>query len=335
MGELERFAETEELQRTVSNLQRELHRANQRNLRLVDEVYRAASNAAVMAAMRKPVSAPKRDERRAKPEVALWHLTDWQGGKETATYNSTVMRDRVQQFCRRAVRITEVQRADHPVRDCVIAFGGDLLEGVSIFPRQPWEVDSTLFEQIFCVADAVIDVVRHVLANYEKVTVVAEWGNHGRVGSKRDAIPKSDNLDRVCYETARRTLADQPRLTWQSSEEDIQRIEIGNYRALLIHGDEIGRLGFASPMTITQHVNRWKSGAYPWQFRDCLVGHYHTHMQTSTADGEGAVFWTGSTESDNRYARETMAASAKPSQRLHFIQPDVGRVTACYQIWLD
>lgn len=335
MSDLEAFAEAEELRRTILNLQRELHRANQRNERLVDEVYRAAANAAVMAAMRKPMSAPRRDERRKKPEIALWHCTDWQGGKETATYNSGVMRERVAAFCRRAERITAIQRADHPVRECVVAFGGDILEGVSIFPRQPWEVDSTLFEQIFTAADALIDTVRHALRVYDRVTVVSEWGNHGRVGSKRDAIPKSDNLDRVCYETARRTLADQPRLTWQGGDEDIQRIEIGNYRALLIHGDEIGRMGFASPMTITQHVNRWRSGAYPWAFRDCYVGHYHTHMQTALADGLGAVFWTGSTESDNRYARETMASSAKPSQRLHFIEPVEGRVTAQYQVWLD
>ena len=30
-----------------------------------------------------------------------------------------------------------------------------------------------------------------------------------------------------------------------------------------------------------------------------------------------------------------MAASGVPSQRLHFIDPDRGRVTAAYQVWLD
>jgi hypothetical protein len=33
---------------------------------------------------------------------------------------------------------------------------------------------------------------------------------------------------------------------WQDCPEDIQRVEVGNYRALVIHGDEIGRGGFAS-----------------------------------------------------------------------------------------
>ena len=65
-------------------------------------------------------------------------------------------------------------------------------------------------------------------------------------------------------------LEGEPRLTWQECPEDIQRLEIGNYRALVIHGDEVGRNGFASPSTIANWVVRQKSGAYPWAFRELL-----------------------------------------------------------------
>ncbi len=100
-------------------------------------------------------------------------------------------------------------------------------------------------------------------------------------------------------------------------------------------GDEVGRNGFASPMAIVQHANRWRSGAYPWEFRDVYIGHYHTHAEWPMANGQGSVYQTGSTESDNRYAGVMLAASATPSQRLHFVDPDKGRVTAAYKIWLD
>ena len=134
---------------------------------------------------------------------------------------------------------------------------------------------------------------------------------------------------------ARQLLANQKRLDWQDCPEDVQRVKIGNYKALLIHGDEVGRNGFASPAAIVQHVNRWRSGAYPWEFRDCYIGHYHTHATWPLANGLGSVYQTGSTESDNRYARDLLAASAIPSQRLHFIDPIKGRVTAEYKVWLD
>jgi hypothetical protein len=279
---------------------------------------------------------PVKDRRKGSAEVALWHLTDWQGAKLTPSYNSDVMRERVRRFVDKAERITEIQRADHPVRDVVILLGGDMIEGLWNFPTQPFEIDASLFGQFVMVSNLLVETVRRALTIYDNVTVVGEWGNHGRLGSRRDAVPRSDNADRMTYELARQLLlASETRVVWEDSAEDIQRVEVGNYRALLIHGDEIGRGGFASRSTIVNHVNRWRSGSYPWYFRDVYIGHWHTHYQESLADGAGAVYGTGSTESDNRYASVGLASSSIPSQRLHFVDPNVGRVTAQYQVWLD
>jgi hypothetical protein len=48
----------------------------------------------------------------------------------------------------------------------------------------------------------------------------------------------------------------------------------------------------------------------------------------------GRCFVTGSIESDSEYAKEFVAATGKPSQRLHFVDPTRGRVTAEYVVWL-
>jgi hypothetical protein len=247
------------------------------------------------------------------------------------------MRERVHRFVDKAEKITNLQRASHPVKECHILLGGDMIEGLFNFPTQPFEIDATLFEQFVTVSNLLVEVTVRAAGIYEKVTVVAEWGNHGRLGSKRAAVPRSDNADRMTYELARQVVLGSKikNVTWQDCPEDIQRVEIGNYRALLIHGDEIGRNGYASPTTIVNHVNRWRSGSYGWHFRDTYIGHYHTHYQMSLADGAGAVYGTGSTESDNRYASVGLASSGVPSQRLHFIDPEEGRVTAQYQVWLD
>lgn len=326
--------DVEELRNAMMRLQKQLKQAKERTQDLVAAVYQGAQDAMLGHGPIKPVTPPVIDPRR-KSEVALWHLTDWQGAKQTTTYNSEIMRKRVMDFCSKAVRITEIQRADHAVKDCTIMFGGDMVEGLFNFPTQVFEIDSTIFEQYVNVSRLCVDVVRYALANYEKVTVIAEWGNHGRIGSKRDNVPRSDNFDRMCYELARQLLQGEKRLIWQDCPEDIQRIEIGKYKALLIHGDEVGRNGFASPGAIVQHANRWRSGAYPWEFRDVYIGHYHTHAEWPMANGQGSVYQTGSTESDNRYAGVMLAASATPSQRLHFVDPVKGRVTAAYKVWLD
>jgi len=327
--------ENAQLRQANKNLFKQLTRLKTRELGLVQATIEAARDATLTLGPLSPIPVPVADKRTKHAEVALWHLTDWQGAKVTTSYNSAVMRERVERFCAKAWKITEIQRADHPVKECVIAFGGDMAEGLFNFPTQPFEIDATLFGQFVSISRLITEVVQYALKLYDWVQVVGEWGNHGRLGSKRDAVPRADNFDRMIYELSRQLLKDEPRLTWEDSPEDIQRIEVGNYRALLIHGDEVGRNGFASPTTLLKSANQWRSGAYPWDFRDVYIGHYHTHNSWAMANGEGTVYQTGSTESDNRYARETMAASAVPSQRLHFIDPERGRVTAEYKIYLD
>jgi hypothetical protein len=338
-ADLEAYArlhdENGELRGALQRLQRALRKAHAKTEELVAATQQGAYDAMLAMGGITLTTRPAKDKRQAGEEVALWHMTDWQGAKITASYNSEVMVERVMRFCRKATRITQIQRKDHPVKNCTIMFGGDMVEGLFNYSTQPFEIDATLFEQYVRVSRLLVDVVQFALTNYETVNVVAEWGNHGRVGSKRSAVPRNDNVDRMAYELARQLLAGERRLTWRDCPDDVQRVEIGNYRALLIHGDEVGRNGFASPMTIVQHANKWRSGAYPWAFRDMYIGHYHTHNEWAMANGEGAVYQTGSTESDNRYAGVHMASSAIPTQRLHFIDPVRGRVTSSYKIWLD
>ena len=333
---LEAQREIEDLRGALVRSQRELVRAKAKTDHLVAATIQSAHDA-VLAKPQIVIPKPVRDVRTRSGEVALWHLTDWQGAKTTTSYNTNVMHTRVNRFVDKAEKITNIHRAAHPVKDVYVLFGGDMIEGLFNFPTQPFEIDATLFEQFVTVSNLMVAVIRRALTIYENVHVVAEWGNHGRLGSKRDAVPRSDNADRMTYELARQILlsSGEKRLTWADCPEDIQRVEIGAYRALLIHGDEIGRNGYASTTTIVNHVNRWRSGVYPWPFRDVYVGHYHTHYQSSLADGSGAVYGTGSTESDNRYASVGLASSAVPSQRLHFVDPAGGRVTAQYQVWLN
>jgi len=327
--------ETKALRAALRRAQRAVIDAKDRNRQLVEVTQEAAYDAMLALGGVKNVTPPAKDRRKGSEEVALWVMGDWQGSKVTPSYDTNVMFRRVMQFAEKAVTITDIQRSHHPVKRATLAFTGDMVEGLWNYPTASWEVDSTLFEQYVNVSRLLVDVVRIALANYEQVTVVPEWGNHGRIGSKRDNVVRNDNVDRMCYELARQLLQGETRLTWQECPEDVQRLEIGNYRALVLHGDEVGRNGFASPGALVTHVAKWQSGSYPWQFRDAYIGHYHTHAEFALPNGLGSVYQTGSTESENRYAGVMLASSATPSQRLHFIDPDKGRVTAAYKVWLD
>jgi len=323
-----------DLRKALLNTQRELAKIKLKTSELVEATHKGAFEAMLAMGGVNSVVAPKIDKRKIRPEVALIHSTDWQGSKVTTSYNSDIMRRRVMQFAEKVVALTELQRAHHPVKECVVMFGGDMVEGLFNYPAQLWQIDNSLFGQFVTVSRLEVDFVRYLLSHFEKVTVIATAGNHGRIGSKRDEVPREDNIDRMTYEMSRQLLSGEKRLTWEDDPEDIQKVEIGNYRALLMHGDEIGRGGFASPSAWIAAGNRWKS-SFGWDFRDIWVGHYHRHAQEPLADGLGSIYWTGSTESDNRYARDSMAVSGAPSQRLSFVDPEKGRLTSQYQVWLD
>lgn len=331
-----------ELRKALLNTQRQLSIAKKKNDDFTAAVVQAAHDAMLSMGAVPPVPAPKKDTRGKRAEVALLHSTDWQLGKQTQTYDTKECERLVKQSIEKTIRITEIQRADHPVKECVLMLGGDIVENTTIFPSQVYEVDSDVMTQFVEASRIIIDIVRTLLANFEKVTVICEPGNHGRIG-KFGELPKDINWDKLTYMFAGQALKNEKRLTWQMSKEDIQRVTIGNYKALLIHGDEI-RWGTAS--TIVRFADRWKSGAYKFfdevdeitkgfDFRDLYIGHYHQHQSWNMANGEGSVFMSGAVETGNRYARDLLASNGAPSQRLHFIDPTKGRVSSEYRLWLE
>lgn len=320
-----------ELRRANRRLSQQLAQAKAKTAALVEAVESAARDAAVIVG-RPTIATPKRDKRAKGEEVALIHATDWQCGKRTADYNMTVCAERITRLAQKVGEMTEIQRADHPVRNAVLMLGGDMLEGASIFPGQAWEVDASLYEQLFTTGRIIEQLVVDTLATFEKVHVVCEYGNHGRLGHKGE-MPGHDNNDLFIYRMVAERLTD-PRLTWQYSTNWHQMVTIGNYRAMLAHGDEIKSFGGNTPaFGILRKSTAWSSGVVN-EFHDVYLGHFHTPMTLTMPNG-GQIYVTGSPESGNTYAAEFVAAKGRPSQRLHYVDPEAGRVAASYLVWLD
>jgi hypothetical protein len=314
-----------DLRKALLNSQRSEGRAKAKTSDLIDAVHEAA-RLSLLATPRTKLQPPLKDIRKGKAEVALVHLTDWQAGKQTVSYDIGTLSARIEQMIDKVVQLTVIQRAHHPVKDCVVMLGGDMVEGLGIFPGQVYEVGAHLFEQMFEVVRIIEQAIRTLAVNFENVTVVCEFGNHGRLGRKGD-MPSGDNIDRMAYRIAAMNCKDVKHVKWQMSDDWYQIFAIGNYKVLLVHGDEIGSFG-----GILRKVSAWSTGVVE-PFDDCYMGHFHTPTSLTMANG-GRVFVTGSPESHNEYARTFIAAVGKPSQRVHFVDPVKGRVTAEYVCWL-
>ena len=327
-------AELVELRQALARAQRAAAKRKQATEELVAAVYQAARDAFLAHGPNKPIPTPVKDRRSSKPEAALVHLTDWQLGKISPTYSIDICRKRIGQAVTKVCELTELQRSHHPVNECHVMLGGDMLEGVAIFPGQAFEVEAAAFEQVVACAKLIEHSVGTLAGSFQTVHVWEEVGNHGRLGRKGDH-PHGDNLDRLLYTLARTAIGEHKRIVWHPWEGGIgTHINIGEYQAFLFHGDEVKSFGGNTPaFGLLRKLTAWASGVID-PFQDAYGGHFHTPM-TLTLPNSGRVFMTGSPESDNAYAKEFVAAIGSPSQRLNFIDPAKGRVSTEYTLWLD
>lgn len=329
----------EELRRKHDSTLRRLSQAKASKQELVDAVYRASSEAAAALKV-KPVPAPALSKGTKATEVAVVVLSDWQLAKVTPSYNSRVCEERIERFANHVLKITEIQRADHPVKDCHIFGLGDLIEGELIFPGQHYLIDASLYRQVCVDGPRILgNFIRKMLANFEKVHFHGVIGNHGAIGGRerRNMNPES-NGDRMLYRITQQLLDSEPRITWDIPDGDSERnwytvATIGNYSSLLIHGDQLRGYGGMPWYGLQKKVGGWRLGAIPENFKDVYFGHYHqpTRVTLSSVTARCA----GSPESMNTYAMEQLAAVGYPSQPLMFVHPKKGIVTAEYTCWLD
>lgn len=323
--------EVAELRRVARDAQRLASRRDVDRRALVEAVYQAARDAKV-AAGRVPVwHAPKRGK--GGQVLPLLHTTDWQCGKITSDFSMSVLGDRLSAMMDKAAALTADVSTSRSIGRAHLAFGGDMVEGITIFPGQAYQVEATLYAQLFEAVKLECAVVDRALETWGEVEVWEEYGNHGRIGRKGE-LPAQDNFDLMSYRIAQQRYLDHPGVTWHPATSWHQVMELGAYRALLVHGDEINSYGGNHPSYgIVKKVQQWQSGVVA-PFTDCYMGHFH-RPDTYTLAAGGSVFITGSPESGNEYAREFMAATGRPSQRLHLVDPERGMVWSEHRLWLD
>lgn len=331
---------TSELQGALNRALRENAKLKASKAGLVEAIYQAVSDN-VKALSYKPVAKPPADPRKRGEEVAVAMVGDWQLGKRTPTYDSAVCEKRVEAYAEKIKTLTAIQRADHPVRELRVWMLGDMIEGTSIFPGQQWLVDSSLYRQIALDGPRIMgNFLRSMLSQFEKVHVTAVIGNHGRLGNWGQHDPES-NGDRMLYKITQQLLADEKRLTWTIPDGMGERHwyavdRIGNYSCLLFHGDQLGgrMQGALTIIGAKRKISGWMSGAIREPFKDAAFGHWHQLCEIPII-GASVARCNGSPESDNTFAQEALAAVSEPSQRLMYVHPGKGIVSAEHKVWLS
>lgn len=326
-----------ELRRANQSLLRQLTKAKVRNEELVAAAYRAAKEAAESLIMPPIPKAPRMATKPGSREIAVAMFADWQLGKTTPSYDSEACEQRVETCIDKIVNLTNIQRAEHPVREARVYALGDMVEGEMIFPGQAHLIDASMFQQVMVDGPRIFgNALRRIASHFDITHVECCTGNHGAVGgkSRREYHPES-NCDSMLYEFTRRLTAEDKRLTWgptyTKGERHWYRLDRLGPAAtfFLFHGNQI-KGGFAGFPWYAFHkqVLRWRSIVGPFNYS--ASGHFHTALTFPIGDIEH--YACGSTESDNTYAAEWLASQSRPTQWLLFVEPQRIGVTAEYKL---
>ena len=138
----------EEMRAALGRAQRRLSKKVRDHDELVEAVYQAALDAGL--GVGKLPAPPKIDKRKRGDEVALIHLTDWQYGKRTESFNRDVCEERIRLVMERSINITDLHRSAIPVKECHLMLGGDMVEGIDISKRRIHDTRMALLEKKQC-----------------------------------------------------------------------------------------------------------------------------------------------------------------------------------------
>lgn len=266
----------------------------------------------------------------APEEIAVLHLSDLQIGKTTATYDSAIAHKRLQIVGQKAVEIIGLRQKNANIKELHLLSGGDIIEGERIFPTQAHEIDQSLIRQAcFAAPAAIIAVMRALMPMVETIHFHGVRGNHGRDDHGAAVETNWDTVVNIVTQQMGAPFG--KRVTWDIAVEDWKcSFNTYGWRHLLCHGHQIrGMLGFPW-YGFGKKVGGWYQTVEPFDY--VWTGHFHTSAMFDI--NRITVLSNGTTESDNQYALESLAAGGSPKQRLAFFNKDYGLISD-NQLFLD
>lgn len=155
---------------------------------------------------------PGKQARPTGDQALVILLSDWQVGNADAGGIRTQLEKIAALPDRLTHRVKALRKAGTPIGHIVIAGMGDLVEGChSFYPGQEHMVQLDRREQTRVVRRGVLDIMRAIAPQADRITLTAVGGNHGehRVNGKRVTGP-NDNDDVAVFEQVAEILCENP-----------------------------------------------------------------------------------------------------------------------------
>lgn len=196
-------------------------------------------------------------------------------------------------------RARELRKIGRDLGRLVIIGGGDIGEGCTIYPNQPFELDLDRRQQENVATTLILDAIDRTAPLFEHVTVIAVGGNHGENRIAGNRTTRYDNADCLIFENVARTCERDPRLQHVSfviaGAEPAKTLDVHGHILATTHGQAFGK-GAGTP---ERKAHNWfkgqAGGRFPAGDADLLVSHHYHHLEMRDW---GACLWVQTPAND-------------------------------------
>jgi hypothetical protein len=248
----------------------------------------------------------------------ILHLTDAHCGKKSASYSTEIMKKRLSTVYSELCKVAyELRSNDMKINRLVVLLGGDLVDGDTLYPGQPFFIDSAVYKQI---AEMSAELTKFFiglagLRLFGSIEIFHVPGNHGRVSKHTHT---KNNWDLFMYMLLQSNLSN-TNIIMHPGENWYVVVPTMHEPILLTHGDGINMYQNIPLYGMIQAAMRW-SGSIPEKFKYVMIGHFHVPMDMQWNNLH--LFVNGCFVSDDEWVLKTLKLSTEPQQRLLVINKD-------------
>ncbi|MHB8482795.1 MAG: metallophosphoesterase [Nitrospiria bacterium] len=265
--------------------------------------------------------------RQGDEETAVLVLSDVHFGKKTARYNLAEAKNRFEATIDAALTVITLHRHAYPIKELIILWGGDIVDGTGIYPQQAHHSDANVVKQIFSTAPFVVEQLARLSAAFEKVRCYAVLGNHGRVSKFAHDF---DNFDLIYVKTLELASQNLRNISWWTPLNAWhQVVNVRGTKILLFHGHQV-KMHLNLPWYgITTRISRWAASNAVKSFDVSVCGHFHT--SSCLRWNEKLIFTNGTLIAADDFALQVIGLESSQSQWLFGVH-DRQKVTWRYEL---
>jgi hypothetical protein len=259
-----------------------------------------------------------------------WHVEESVDPRTVSNlnaFNLEVADRRIERFCKKALRLIEIQRGGTDIPILVLALLGDLMSGF-IHEELREENELTPTQTVLWLKERVakfINTLRNE-GNFDQIIIPCSVGNHGRTTIKpRHGTSWKNSYEWLLYKILEQEITD--KVTWIIGESYHTYLEVYGKTFRLHHGDSLVYKGGVGGLTIPveKAIANWNKG----RVADLdIFGHWHQSQQNPKWISNGSLI------GHNAYSISIKAPYEPPQQSLFLFDSRRGR-TGTWPIFVE